>query len=413
MKIIHNNGLVVGAPDDLPVGRWDNKCPDSGNEWSLLALGDIGISGAFAHRADEVGSSYPLFGNIPSALHKADCVMANLETPLIDAWTNDKMFAGSSKWACDLKKAGIDVLHLASNHMLDHGVEGFSQTIESVKNAGLTIIGAGQTDEEATNLVRTEVAGLQLGWLAAGHTYINQPVSPRLWELDIRDLLAATEQARRQVDVLIVSLHWGPMLVDYPYLEQYHGAHQLVDAGASVVLMHHAHILQGVEIYCGAPICYSLGNFIFDHKEGEYQEKATNFTYVKCKEMTTGGIFSMRWRGTKLSHMVVAPIMQSQQEKVGENELCVTWASPEVANDILTRLNRISDDLNTDFSEKLLRQLSTMRCREIAIIFNIAFRHHEYWRLWNLAKSIRARHFLAFGKNLLPAIFRLFKKQRR
>jgi len=82
--------------------------------------------------------------------------------------------------------------------------------------------------------------------LPAGHTSYKQSLSPQLWELNIEELIEATRQARPKVDVLIVSLHWGPMLGDYPYQEQYQAAHSLVDNGASAVIMHHAHILQPV-----------------------------------------------------------------------------------------------------------------------------------------------------------------------
>jgi len=64
----------------------------------------------------------------------ADCCFGNLETPLIDNWSiKTKIFSGSSKWASGLAEAGFNVFHMAGNHMLDCGVQGFAQTIDAVR----------------------------------------------------------------------------------------------------------------------------------------------------------------------------------------------------------------------------------------------------------------------------------------
>jgi len=71
------------------------------------------------------------------------------------------------------------------------------------------------------------------------------------------------------VDYVILSLHWGTELSEYPSPEQVALAHSLIDAGVDVILGHHPHVLQGIERYNSGLIFYSLGNFIFDNKAGK------------------------------------------------------------------------------------------------------------------------------------------------
>jgi len=67
----------------------------------------------------------------------------------------------------------------------------------------------------------------------------------------------------RRVDAMIPYFHWGKEgsyeVRDY----QIELAHLCVDLGARAVIGAHPHRLQGIEVYRGAPIFYSLGNFIF------------------------------------------------------------------------------------------------------------------------------------------------------
>jgi len=394
MKIVSNLGRFPGAPEDSLIGEWVANEQKSGARFRLIALGDIGLSGQIGVRADETGNIDEIFHEISPVLHAADLVIANLETPLLNDWSAEKMFAGSSRWAPALAEAGFDIFHLASNHMLDFGPQGFSQTIKAVQDNKITIVGAGATAAEASGLVVTEVAGLRVGWLAAGYTKVRQPARPRFWELNVGKLLSATEQVRNQVDLLIVSLHWGAMLIDYPYLEQYRTAHQLVDAGASAVLMHHAHILQGVEIYSQAPICYSLGNCIFDPTEGLHQ-KSSNFKHVKYREQVNSCVFSLMWQDKKFKCLHAAPFVLPDPLQIEKRSFRLAWPSGPESKRILTRLAQISEDLRGDFSKKLAQQLQAHRKREISISVNLILKHHQYWRIWYMLKQVRWKHILA------------------
>ena len=78
-------------------------------------------------------------------------------------------------------------------------------------------------------------------------------------------LLADIAAARRRADAVVVMPHWGPELVAQPYGSQRTLARRMVEAGASAVIGAHPHVSQTVDVHHGAPIVYSLGNFVFDY----------------------------------------------------------------------------------------------------------------------------------------------------
>jgi hypothetical protein len=408
MKITQNNNKFPGVPEETLIGEWDLSAHSSGKEWRLIVLGDLGLSGKIALGCLNNGGPENILKNIAPCLHKADYVMTNLETPLLDDWSPNKMFAGSSRWTCGLPEAGIDMLHLASNHMFDHGAQGFNQTILSAKENGLKIIGAGEKQADAKKLVVEQFGQIRIGWLAAGHTKIQQPLTPRLWELDINDLINTIKQGCKEVDILIVSIHWGSEYIDYPTDEQYQTAHQFIDAGASAVVMHHAHIMQGVEIYSGKPICYNLGNFLFDPNEGLLQQ-SSNFTPFKYEEQLTGCVFSLTWNDNKFIRLMVAPIALPRPDQFTTEKFELDWAAKDRAEIILKRLSRISEDLKEDFSSKTQQQLNELYRWVFGISLNLIIRHHQYWRVLDILKRIRAKHFILLGKLLLNLFIGMFK----
>jgi len=81
------------------------------------------------------------------------------------------------------------------------------------------------------------------------------------------DLPAATaliQETKKNVDLIIVHIHWGTEYQHQFNQQQEKIGHALIDAGADIIIGHHPHVVQGMEIYKNKPIFYSLGNFIFD-----------------------------------------------------------------------------------------------------------------------------------------------------
>ena len=191
------------------------------------------------------------------------------------------------------KTVPFDILSLASNHTGDWGPEAVEDTVETFRLLGIPTVGAGCNVAEARKPVILERNGVRIAFLAyvstvlpqfwanesrAGaapmraHTYYEpyeyQPGAPARvvtvpHAADLEHLVADVKQVRQHADVVLVSLHWGVHYVPRPCDYQPVVAHAAIDAGADVILGHHAHQPQGIEIYKNGVVFYSMGNFAF------------------------------------------------------------------------------------------------------------------------------------------------------
>ena len=197
------------------------------------------------------------------------------------------------RFASIWKAAGIDVVSLASNHMMDWGIDPVMDTIELFRSMGKLGIGAGSNSEEARKPAIIERNGVKIAFLAycsvlrdgqaagenkAGiapvraHTYYApeefQPgTPPRIItvpnEEDVRALQEDIRKAKQQADVVIMSIHWGLRHIPKTICTfQPPVAHAAIDAGADLIIGHHAHCIKAVEVYKGKVCFYSIGNFM-------------------------------------------------------------------------------------------------------------------------------------------------------
>ena len=205
-----------------------------------------------------------------------------------------------------LARAGFNIASLASNHCMDYGVEGFRDMLQQFKANDIKIFGAGENLAEARKPLIVEHNGNRIGWLAycsilpmrywadvdrpgcaparARTVYEtlepDQPgTPPRIItypnDEDLTGMLSDIRKLRTQVDVVVVSMHWGLHFREAElatYESKYGRA--AVDAGADIVLGHHQHILKPIEIYRGKPIFYGIANFAFDmyYQAGEFEK---------------------------------------------------------------------------------------------------------------------------------------------
>jgi poly-gamma-glutamate capsule biosynthesis protein CapA/YwtB (metallophosphatase superfamily) len=235
--------------------------------WSLIAVGDIMLGGRTRRRIKEHGRDYP-FGAVLPILQRAPIVLGNLEGPLAQkAQKLDRNFSYRVKpeLAGSLLRAGINVVTLANNHLVDCGREGVLETLEALAVAGVTPLGAAANEQAAHEPVIREAGGLRIGllgyyWNRRCAATASLPGSAmgifEELETDIRKL-------RSQVDRVVVTFHWGRPYKPEPSPRARAKALFAIDCGAHAVVGHHPHIIQAFEIYRRCPIFYSLGNFAF------------------------------------------------------------------------------------------------------------------------------------------------------
>ena len=194
----------------------------------------------------------------------SDISFGNLEAPLIEdeQYAATHGFAGSFAFAGFLKDVGINIVSIANNHILEQNVEGFYSTIESLKRNNIHHVG--QYVNGISNIEILSCNGIKMGF--AGFNAIHDIPNPDLYANYHKGFVINTlqEMSRLNIDLKIISLHWGNEYINIPSIEQVEAAHEFVDNGADVIVGHHPHVVQPVERYKGKLILYSLGNFLFD-----------------------------------------------------------------------------------------------------------------------------------------------------
>lgn len=276
-------GTFPVALEASPLDNLDKTPQDPKIEYfSLNFVGDIMPARAIELTMRRQGYDYP-FRKIQAELSTADITFANMESPLIGNATTGRttpggttVFRGDVDFAQAIKKAGIDVVSLANNHMKDQGSKGIISTIQVLDDAGVQHVGAGQNLSEAQTMARMTIPSKQGGPdLTVGIlAYNDMDVVPESYHatadqsgtniMDIERLKQDIQKNRSEVDVLIISMHSGTEYAKVANKKQIDFAHAAIDAGADMVIGHHPHVLQPIEVYKSKYIFYSLGNFIFD-----------------------------------------------------------------------------------------------------------------------------------------------------
>lgn len=208
---------------------------------------------SFVTAATEKGYAYflelvrPLF-------EQDDLTVVNLEGPLTDssAMENKKKtyrFRGPTEYVQILLQGSVEACNLANNHTSDFGTQGYNATLETLEEAGLGFFG-----KQLTYIFEKD--GIRIAFFGLNSTQFN---GHRNWA---RDEIARMK-AEEGVNAVVFVFHGGQEYGKHRTQAQETYAHFAIDAGADLVIMHHPHVVQGMEIYNNRTICYSLGNFCF------------------------------------------------------------------------------------------------------------------------------------------------------
>lgn len=258
---------------------------------TLVAVGDLIID-----REDPSD----VFASAGDVLRRADIALGNLESVYAEvSQRNPAVIAPTRSGEHNLDAvgdAGFDVLTLANNQILGYGYDGFTATLDNVRRRGIVTCGVGMDLAEARQpavLERGDTTVAILGYSSIlppgfraepgrpGVTPLQahavfEPAEPEApgTEPDVltfadRDDVAAMQddvrRAREIADVVVVTPHWGVHIVPVVIADyEREIARAAIDAGADIVLGHHAHILKGIDVYRGRVIFHSLNHFVLD-----------------------------------------------------------------------------------------------------------------------------------------------------
>ncbi|MBI1799881.1 MAG: CapA family protein [Candidatus Eisenbacteria bacterium] len=347
----------------------------------IAAIGDVGVLGRARSRAARDGCDAVLAA--PAAvLRAADLGFANLEFPVADpAWVN----AGSASefWhAADvpaaLARAGVRVVSLANNHIMDCGERGLKRTLETCAAAGIATAGAGPTLEHACRPARLQVAGRRVAVLAYATPSANAARGDRAGfaPLEASRVRADVERARSLADLTIVSVHGGSMYVDYPPPRALEMADLLESLGVDLVIGHHPHVLQGFRSRGHTLTLFSLGDAVLDPAAGDFEAR------VAREIRRDSGVWTVT--------LADSPGLAFEPLTLDDDGVPMP-ASAERGAAILERLRRITQGLG-DASERFRRESAATLLRYELESLGSYLRAGRMDRALRLLLSFRLRH---------------------
>lgn len=299
--------VTIVAAGDVLLDRGVRKAIERGNTTAKNVTGGVDSGGGTA-------GVKALLSGVAGLFSEADIGLVNLECPATTTAAPAAkrfVFRAEPEWLRPLKEAGISDLCLANNHTLDQGPGGLGDTIEAALGADLGVVGAGHTFREArAPLVRrfgsgNGDAGITVALLAYNlfpqEGVVFDPDRPWVCSFDPDTIRDEIEAACEAAGVVVVSFHWGKEFSGVPGPAQVDLAHRACDWGAELVIGHHPHVMQGIEVYRPAGgtqdrtslIAYSLGNFVFDQegvRAGVVDTASTSETFVLKVEVGEAGL---------------------------------------------------------------------------------------------------------------------------
>jgi poly-gamma-glutamate synthesis protein (capsule biosynthesis protein) len=254
---------VASAPSPAP-----SLAPPS--DITLAFAGDVHFTERTAKLLADPATA---FGPIASTLSGADVAMVNLETAVTSRGTPEpKQFHFRAPPAAfdAVRAAGVDVVTIGNNHVLDYGPVGLADTLDNAARAGVPAIGAGRNAAEAYAPWVTTVRGTRIAFLAMSqiheleYSWAAKENRPGVaMAVDVARAAAAVRAARAAADVVVVYVHWGQEGNSCPTAEMKTFAAKMAEAGATVVLGTHAHLLLGEGSLGKTYVAYGLGNFVW------------------------------------------------------------------------------------------------------------------------------------------------------
>jgi hypothetical protein len=226
---------------------------------------------------------------VQELFHSADIVAGNLEGAIGRPPSMERPKSESPQFDIHesdipmLRDAGYNIIALENNHSLDFGKEGKARTIRALRKAGVTPLSLDDSPYFMT------IHGVTIAWLNYNYVGWRDSMDNNLPPVSVRRQLRF---ASKSAGIVIVVVHWGSELLDWPDRHQRRLARWFIAHGADVIIGGHPHVIQPVEIIDGKPVFFSLGNHLFDQK---YPDSRTGLIAdlrikdgkLSCRSITT------------------------------------------------------------------------------------------------------------------------------
>jgi|WetSurMetagenome_2_1015567.scaffolds.fasta_scaffold06661_4 hypothetical protein len=270
MDKTHDNGATVIIPGNFRILVFitsillflliqiDGWC---GREIRLVFTGDIMLSRNVKQEIDNRQLSPWI--HLKSRFHAADLLFGNLEGTVADTIitqagpSSSMTFSVPSSYIQFIKEAGFTALSIENNHNMDLGCAGRDRTIRLLSGSGINAVDF-ENSPQFFRFDETVIAIIAVNMIP-GQDHDSQKIPSIPLSQKIR-------LAKNLANLVIVSIHWGSELLEWPNKDQREAARWLIHQGADMIIGHHPHVIQKPEIIEGKPVFFSLGNHVFDQK---------------------------------------------------------------------------------------------------------------------------------------------------
>jgi poly-gamma-glutamate synthesis protein (capsule biosynthesis protein) len=293
-----------------------------------MAVGDLMLAQTIGRRIVRNGPLAP-WTRVKQYFDEADLVVANLECVISNrgtAWPTKRFrFEAPIAAADSLVAAGVDAVTVANNHAVDFGRDAFGDTLQNLDARGVGHFGGGANVSAARAPLIIERNGLRMAFLGYVLPFSSRPAfNTRDWaatsttpglaigtpEVVTQDVIAAKQLA----DIVIVMVHGGIEYSFRPNSGQRNFDKAAIDAGATLVIGAHPHVLQGYALENHVAIAYSTGNFVFDYFTGD-----PNDTAIMDVTLSANGVESIDWIPIEIQNGFPRPAVGAEISRINSH----------------------------------------------------------------------------------------------
>lgn len=311
--------------------------------------GDVMMTSYFKMYIDSKGVDY-MWEDVSELIKSADYSLFNLETSVSLRGSDTKPegfgFRSEPSTLEGLVNAGIDMVSIANNHVIDYGREALTDTMSSLKEYNIEYIGAGENYNEASKINYQNINGLKVAFIGTTEilgykSWVAEDEKSGVFYLNknnLEEINNIIKVAKENSDYVVVVAHWDREYYDYPESETIDMAHTFIDNGADIIIGHHPHVLQGIEYYKEGIIYYSTGNFNF---------------LIKNENASQSALFEVGFDKEKIVSSKVYPI------KINACKANLLEKDSKNYNTIIDNLNKRSEQFGTciDIDGNILKKV--------------------------------------------------------
>lgn len=299
---------------------------------SMLFFGDLMLDRHVAERIDG-NIDYLIQGLAASGTDwwsGYDLVGANLEGAVTNSGAHYKPdnlydFAFDPGLVEQLKKYNFNFFTIANNHLADQGERGIIETGENLDKLGFFYVGCNDRVADSCSTKILDIGGQMIGMAGYSQVY---------GLLDKEKIVEQIIALKASSSKVVVNIHWGKEYEHYFDGIQGSLAHAMIDAGADMVIGHHPHVVQGMEIYNSKPIFYSLGNFVFDQYFSPDTQEGLAVGIVSIEDETSLYLFPFKSKSSQVS-------LLAGEEKQDFYQKYIGWSKVDSGTERMIREGKI------------------------------------------------------------------------